>query len=306
MAAIEVEQLRKSYGPFEAVRGISFSVPAGGSVCLLGPNGAGKTTTIEILEGYRAPTSGAVSVLGTDPASGGRSLRARVGIVLQEAGFPLELTAAELVDVWRRYYPDPLSADEVIEAVGLADRRDVRTKYLSGGEHRRLDLALGIVGRPEVLFLDEPTTGFDPSARRAAWEVISGLVRDGLTLLLTTHYLEEARELTDRILIMADGAIVADGAPAEIGKAHALGRVTFSLPRGLSRGDVPRLPAGCDLDVEGDTVSITASDLVRVSHAVTTWALRRGFELADFRVEQPSLEDAYLGIVRGLERIPSA
>jgi ABC-2 type transport system ATP-binding protein len=297
MTAIEVEQLHKSYGAFEAVRGVSFSVPAGGSVAVLGPNGAGKTTTIEILEGYRKPTSGTVSVLGTDPASGGQSLRVRVGIVLQEAGFPLELTVAELVDVWRRYYPNPLLADEVIETVGLTERRHVRTKYLSGGEHRRLDLALGIVGRPEVLFLDEPTTGFDPSARRTAWEVISALVRGGLTLLLTTHYLEEARALTERILIMAGGQIVADGAPDDIGRERALGRISFVLPQGLSTADLPRLPEGSEVRRIDQAVAITARDPLRTSHAVTSWALKRGVKLETFRVEPPSLEDAYLAIV---------
>jgi ABC-2 type transport system ATP-binding protein len=301
MTVIEVDGLRMSYGEFEAVRGVSFSIAAGESVALLGPNGAGKTTTIEILEGYREPTAGAVSVLGVQPASGGAPFRRRVGIVLQEAGFPLELTVAEIIDVWRRYYPDPLPAADVIEVVGLTNRRDLRAKYLSGGELRRLDLALGIVGRPEVLFLDEPTTGFDPSARRVAWDVISGLVRGGITLLLTTHYLEEARVLSDRILIMAEGCLVADGAPDEIGGKAAPGRVTFDLPQGVRRCDLPRLAATDELFVEGGRVRVATADVVRASHAVTTWARKRSLHLGSFRVEPPSLEDAYLAIVASAE-----
>jgi ABC-2 type transport system ATP-binding protein len=290
MAAIVVNELHKSYGAYDAVRGVSFSVAAGRSVALLGPNGAGKTTTIEILEGYREATRGAVSVLGSDPATGGASFRRRVGIVLQEAGLPLEL-----------YYPNPVNGADVIEVVGLTDRRDVRAKYLSGGEQRRLDLALGIVGRPEILFLDEPTTGFDPSARRIAWDMISGLVREGVTVLLTTHYLEEARVLSDRILIMAGGRLVADGAPDEIGSQAARGEVAFDLPRGVSPSDLPRLSAADEVCVEGDGVRISTADVVHTTHAVTTWALDRRLDLSSLRVEPSSLEDAYLDIVARAE-----
>jgi ABC-2 type transport system ATP-binding protein len=307
VAPIEARELRKSYGAFEAVRGVSFTVEAGESVALLGPNGAGKTTTIEILEGYRSATSGQARVLGTAPDTGGRSLRRRVGIVLQEAGFPLELTVLELVEAWRRYYPDPLPAAEVIEAVGLASRSGVRTKNLSGGEHRRLDLALGIVGRPEVLFLDEPTTGFDPAARRVAWELIAGLVGKGLTLLLTTHYLEEARVLTDRIIIMAGGRIVAEGSPESIGaQGQAPAVVSFGLPPGLSAADLPPLPGGAAVQVDHGVVRITAVDPLAASHAVTGWALERRLELPGFRVERPSLEDTYLTIVAAAETAGSA
>jgi ABC-2 type transport system ATP-binding protein len=296
--AVEVNELRKSYGAFEALRGVSFRVAAGESVALLGPNGAGKTTTVEILEGYRRPTSGSVSVLGIEPISGGSTLRKRIGIVLQEAGFPPDLTVVELVEAWRRFYPDPMATDEVIEAVGLEHRRDLRTKNLSGGEHRRLDLALGLVGRPELLFLDEPTTGFDPSARRLAWELIDGLVGKGMTLFLTTHYLDEAQRLADRIMIVTEGRIVADGAPDEIGgRGGRPGAVTFALPDGLRGSDLPALPDGASVHIDGETVSITSVDLMRTSHAVTGWAIDRGVDLAGFRVVRPSLEDVYLAII---------
>ncbi|MCU1463572.1 MAG: transporter ATP-binding protein [Acidimicrobiales bacterium] len=297
-AAIEVEQLHKAYGTFEAVRGISFRVSTGESVALLGPNGAGKSTTVEVLEGYRRPTSGAVSVLGADPMTAGTQLRRRIGIVLQEAGFPPELTAAELVTTWRRYFTDPMETAEVLDAVGLTARRDVRAKSLSGGEHRRLDLALALVGRPELLFLDEPTTGFDPSARRVAWDLIDGLVGQGMTLLLTTHYLDEAQRLADRILIINEGRIVADGTPDEIGgRGRAPGTVTFSLPDGMAASELPVLPADAAVDVVDRGIRITSTDLVRVSHAITGWALARGLDLNGFRVARPSLEDVYLSII---------
>jgi ABC-2 type transport system ATP-binding protein len=299
-AAIEAQDLHKSYGSFEAVRGISFAVAAGESVAFLGPNGAGKTTTVEILEGYRSPSSGCVRVLGLDPVGSGAELRRRIGIVLQTAGFPPELTVAELIDAWRRFYPDPLPLGEVLDAVGLGDRRHVRAKNLSGGEHRRLDLALGLVGRPEVLFLDEPTTGFDPSARRAAWDLIEGLVGRGMTLFLTTHYLEEAQALADRIIIISEGRIAAEGAPDDIGgRGQAPGTVTFVLPAGLAPADLPALPAGATLAVDGHAVRITTTELIRASHAVTGWALGRGLDLRGFRVDRPTLEETYLAIIGG-------
>jgi len=296
--AIEVVDLRKSYGAFPALKGVSFSVARGESVAFLGPNGAGKTTTVEILEGYRRPTSGRATVLGLDPIAGGAGLRRRVGIVLQEAGFPPELTVTELVDAWRRFYPNPLAADDVIASVGLQTRRDVRAKNLSGGESRRLDLALGLVGRPEVLFLDEPTTGFDPSARRAAWALIDGLVGGGLTLFLTTHYLEEAQALADRIMIVAAGSIVAQGSPSEIGgREQAPGVVSFTLPPGVGLAELPPLPSDAEVHQDEDLIQIRSSDLLRTSHAITGWALDRGLELSGFRVERPTLEDVYLSIV---------
>jgi ABC-2 type transport system ATP-binding protein len=296
--AIEVQDLHKSYGDYEAVRGISFTVGAGESVALLGPNGAGKTTTVEVLEGYRRPSSGRVRVLDMDPSTAGTALRERVGIVLQDAGFLPELTVSELVEAWRTYYPNPMDRDEAIAAVGLEHRRDIRTKNLSGGEHRRLDVALGLVGRPEVLFLDEPTTGFDPSARRAVWELIQRLVGRGMTLLLTSHYLEEAQALADRIVIISEGHIVAEGTPDEIGgRGAAPGIVSFVLPPGLTVAELPAVPSGAKTEVREGHVRVTAPDLVGITHLITGWAVDRGIDLAGFRAERPTLEDTYLAII---------
>ena len=295
---IVVSELRKSYGDFEALRGISFKVAAGESVALLGPNGAGKSTAVEILEGYRRPSGGTATVFGLDPQRGGVALRRRIGIVLQEAGFPPELTVAELVEAWRRYFIEPMDAEQVIRAVGLEDRRNVRAKSLSGGEHRRLDLALALTGNPDLLFLDEPTTGFDPSARRAAWDVIDGLVSRGMTLFLTTHYLDEAQRLADRILIMNHGVIAAEGTPEQIGgRSGAAGLVAFALPDGLGAVDLPRFDADASVDVVAGLVQVTAIDLVRASHVATSWALGRGVDLVGFEVSRPSLEDMYLSII---------
>ena len=297
-SAIEVRGLHKSYGAFEAVRGVDFTVEAGEAVAFLGPNGAGKTTTVEILEGYRAPTAGSATVLGLSPTADGAKLRRRVGIVLQEAGFPPELTVLELVESWRHFYDDPLPADQVIHGVGLESRRDVRAKNLSGGESRRLDLALGIVGQPEVLFLDEPTTGFDPAARRTAWDLIDELVDEGTTLFLTTHYLDEAQRLADRIIIIAAGMIVAEGAPDEIGgREQAPGVVRFSLPEGVVLPTWRTLPADAAVTVEDDVVTIRTHELVHAAYVVTGWAVKSNVELPGFRVERPSLEDVYLSII---------
>jgi ABC-2 type transport system ATP-binding protein len=222
--------------------------------------------------------------------------------VLQEAGFPQELTVAELVDTWRGFYERPLRTDQVIDSVGLEQRRNVRAKNLSGGESRRLDLALGIVGQPEVLFLDEPTTGFDPAARRTAWDLISGLVREGTTLFLTTHYLDEAQHLAGRILIIANGKIVAAGSPEEIGGREAApGTVRFAVPPGVEPEAVRHLdglPGDASVSIaNGGLVTIASHELVAASHAVTSWALSRGLDLPGFRVERPTLEDIYLSII---------
>jgi ABC-2 type transport system ATP-binding protein len=305
-AAINVRDLHKSYGSFEAVGGVSFTVEPGEAVAFLGPNGAGKTTTVEILEGYRSPTSGRVSVLGLSPTADGTALKRRIGIVLQEAGFPQELTVAELVNAWRRLYQQPLSADEVIHNVGLWDRRNVQAKNLSGGEVRRLDLALGIVGQPELLFLDEPTTGFDPTARHAAWELIERLVGRGVTLFLTTHYLDEAQRLADRILIIAGGRIVAEGSPDAIGgREEAPGSVRFGVPAELDHAalaEIRGLPSDATITVtNGGLVTMSSHQLVPLTHAVTSWALDRGLDLPGFRVERPSLEDMYLSIIESMD-----
>jgi ABC-2 type transport system ATP-binding protein len=288
---IEVDHLSKRYGDQVAVADVSLAVGEGEVFCLLGPNGAGKSTTTEILEGHRARTGGDVRVLGHDPARGERALRERVGIVLQECGVPDELTVAELLAMYGRAYPRRRPADEILELVGLQDRRDVRAGRLSGGQRRRLDLALALVGDPDLIFLDEPTTGFDPSARRDAWAAIRNLCALGKTVWLTTHFMDEAQALADRVAVLRAGRIVAEGTPEDLGGRSELpARIAFRMPAGA---DVPLLAGGV-LHRDGDRVEITAADPAAGAHAVTAWALERGLELRDFSVTRPSLEDVYL------------
>jgi ABC-2 type transport system ATP-binding protein len=295
VSAIEVVDLHKSYGSLDAVRGVSFEVAVGEVFALLGPNGAGKTTIVEILEGFRKRTNGTISVLGTDPETGGRALRERIGIVLQKCGIDPFFTVRELVDATGKTYPSPRPVAEVVELVGLTDKADVRVARLSGGQQRRLDLALALVGDPELVFLDEPTTGFDPSARRASWDLIEGLCRLGKTVLLTTHYMEEAQRLADRIVVIAQGQIVAEGTPETIGgRDHAATVVHFMLPAGVSITDVPVR----DARVDDGIVSISTSEPTRVLHELTQWALANGGELAGLEVLRPSLEDVYLDLTR--------
>ncbi len=240
MHAIEVEGLYKAYGGVEAVRGIDFDVAEGEVVAVLGPNGAGKTTTVEILEGYRPRDRGRVAVLGADPADGSSELRQRIGIVLQECGITPYLTVAEVLTMHAGYYRRPRRIDEVIHLVGLEEKANSRIKTLSGGQRRRLDLALGLVGDPELLFLDEPTTGFDPSARRQAWELVRNLGQLGKTILLTTHYMDEAQALADRVVVIAAGRVVAEGSPESIGgRAQADAQIRFALPAGIALSDLP-------------------------------------------------------------------
>jgi ABC-2 type transport system ATP-binding protein len=253
---IEARGLTKSYGEFEAVRGIDIGVGRGEVVGFLGPNGAGKTTTVEILEGYRRPSSGTARVLGIDPATGGRALRERIGIVLQDAEFLPELTVGETVGAWHRFFPNPISVSDAIERVGLTGRTDVRVKNLSGGERRRLDFALGTIGRPEVLFLDEPTTGFDPSARRQAWELIRELVDEGTTVFLTTHYMDEAQALADRAAVISSGLIVAEGSPDQLRAGQGTGVISFIRPDGTSPADLPPL-RDATIAVEDQRMMIT-------------------------------------------------
>lgn len=294
--AVVVTGLKKSYGPLEAVRGIDVEVNEGEIFALLGPNGAGKTTTVEILEGHRARTAGEVSVLGFDPGRNERRFRERVGIVLQETGVERYLTVAEVVELYGGYYPQPLPVDEVIEVVGLTDKRDERVVKLSGGQQRRLDVAVGLAGNPDLLFLDEPTTGFDPSARRAAWEIVRNLRTLGKTVFLTTHYMDEAQNLADRVAIIAGGLIVAEGSPEDlISRDGAVTTIRFTLPEGA------RLPDGirAQATISGSTVTIQTKEATALLHAVTGWAVAEGHELEDLSAVRPNLEDVYLQLTSG-------
>ena len=294
MAAVEVQELRKLYGDSAAVDGLSFSIEEGEVFALLGPNGAGKTTTVEILEGHRRRTSGQVRVLGFDPQTGGREYRERIGIVLQEAGFDDDFSVRELVRMHRGLYPRRRGVDEVIDLVGLGDKRDARVKTLSGGQRRRLDLALGLVGDPDLLFLDEPTTGFDPSARRRAWDLVEQLRGLGKTVLLTTHYLDEAEHLADRVAIVARGRLVALGTPAELASGQEAAVVRFRLPADT---DPASLPVDGDIAREGLDWLLSTPEPTAALHRLTGWALERGVELPALEVRRPSLEDVYLRLV---------
>jgi ABC-2 type transport system ATP-binding protein len=293
VVAIEVAGLRKSYGALEAVRGLDFTVDEGEVFALLGPNGAGKTTTLEILEGFRPRTAGDVRVLGEDPARAGRAQRQRIGIVLQGAVSEPYLTVREVLTRNAAYYPSPRPVDEVIEHVGLTEKAGDRVKTLSGGQLRRLDVGLGIIGDPELLFLDEPTTGFDPSARRSAWDLVRRLRGAGTTIVLTTHYMDEAQHLADRVAVINAGVIVAEGTPDTIGgRATAAARVRFRLPPGVVAAEVPLPTTAADGAVELHT-----DDPVRALHTLTGWALDRGAPLEGLTVDRPSLEDVYLGLI---------
>ncbi len=292
--AIEVRDLKKSYSEVEAVRGVSFEVARGEVFCLLGPNGAGKTSIVEILEGYRTRTDGEVRVLGMDPAKGERELRGRVGIVLQQSGVQRDLTVAELVEMYARYYERPRPVDEVIEVVELTESRDERATKLSGGQRRRLDLALALVGDPDLIFLDEPTTGFDPAARRQAWSTVRSLCELGKTVFLTTHYMDEAQHLANRVAIMNAGEIIATGRPEELGGRDVRpAEIRFVLPTDWSLGDVPDVPS-LERSIDGDRVLVVTSEPVPATQRITSWAVERGIDLGHFSVSQPTLEDIYL------------
>jgi ABC-2 type transport system ATP-binding protein len=274
MNAIEVSDLHKSYDSREVLHGLSFSVAPGEVFALLGPNGAGKTTTVEILEGYRARDAGSVRVLGEDPAEAGPAFRARMGIVLQSSAVYPSLTVEEILELFAGYYRTPRDSDEVAALVGLEEKRDARVRTLSGGQLRRLDLGLALVGDPELVFLDEPTTGFDPAARRQAWETVRGLRSLGKTILLTTHYLEEAHQLADRLAILREGRIVVTGSPNELLSAN--GSVEISFTR------------------NGERIVVQTTEPTRTLHELTGEALAAGQVLEDLEVRRPSLEDVYL------------
>jgi ABC-2 type transport system ATP-binding protein len=301
MTAIEVRDLRKTYDGVEAVRGVSFGVAAGELFCLLGPNGAGKTTTVEILEGYRLPDAGEARVLGHDPGRGERALRERVGIVLQESGAHPNLTVGELLDMYASWYRRPRGVDEVLELVELGGKRGMHVPALSGGQRRRLDLALALVGDPDLLFLDEPTTGFDAQARRRAWGTIRSLLDLGKTVFLTTHYMEEAQALADRVAVMVRGALVAVGPPAQLAGRDALpAEIRFELPAGVAESELA-LVAGAEVSVGDGSVLVRTRDGVQAAHRLTGWALERGLPLTGFSVTQPSLEDVYLSLTNTAE-----
>ncbi|HYO61443.1 MAG TPA: ABC transporter ATP-binding protein [Actinomycetota bacterium] len=290
--AIEVRNLTKSYGSNDAVKGIDLTVERGEIFALLGPNGAGKTTTVEILEGHRKRSGGEVSVLGHDPGRGERAFKERIGIVLQETGVEPYLTVAEVIDLFRGYYPDPLPVDRIVELVGLHEKRDTRVSKLSGGQQRRLDVAVGLAGNPDLLFLDEPTTGFDPSARRGAWKIVKDLAGEGKTIFLTTHYMDEAQFLADRVAIIVGGRIIAEGPPSTLA-THDLATTTvsFALPEGRS------LPESFGAaSVAGDLVELKTSEPMRTLNELTGWALAEGVELQGISVSRPSLEDVYLDL----------
>ena len=295
-AAIVVEGLTKDYGRVRAVDGISFQVGRGEIYALLGPNGAGKTSTVEILEGHRQRSGGSVRVLGLDPGAGGRALRERIGIVLQSGGTEAELTVGEMVSLFASFYTRPRDVAETIEHVGLAAQRRSRVRTLSGGQARRLDLALALVGSPEVLFLDEPTTGFDPHARRGAWDMIAGLRRSGTTVLLTSHYLDEVQQLADRVGVMSHGHMVEESTPRELGGRDVAGTViSFRLPEQLRGSEPPAGPWDQPAGLAGEFTMHT-DEPTRVLLALTQWACARHAELPGLTVTRPSLEDVYLRI----------
>ncbi|GLP71100.1 multidrug ABC transporter ATP-binding protein [Streptomyces sp. TUS-ST3] len=295
---IEVTDLRRVYGGgFEAVRGISFSVARGEVFALLGTNGAGKTSTVELLEGLARPTEGRIRVLGHDPYAERAAVRPRTGVMLQEGGFPSELTVGETARMWAGCVSGARPPLEVLELVGLARRTDVRVKQLSGGERRRLDLALALLGDPEVLFLDEPTTGLDAEGRRDTWELVRALRERGTTVLLTTHYLEEAEDLADRLAILHEGRVAVTGTPDEVTAAQP-SRISFELPEGYFVGDLP--PLGelgiCGHEVAGRVVRLRTHQLQRAATGLLIWAERAGVELRRLDVRSASLEEAFLGI----------
>jgi ABC-2 type transport system ATP-binding protein len=296
--AIAVSGLRKTYGEQPALAGLDLTVGRGELIAVLGPNGAGKTTLVEILEGHRRADAGSVQVLGHDPALRERAFRERIGIVLQETGVDPSLTVREAVDLYSAAYPRRRPAAEAAELVGLGDRMDVRAGELSGGQRRRLDLAIAVAGNPELIFLDEPTTGFDPAARRQSWELIAALRETGTTILLTTHYMDEAQHLADRVVVVREGRVIADGTPDTLGgERDALAVVAFRLPPGTEAIDLP-LPLDRELAERDGHVSFTTSAPTRDLAPLVAWAAARDAELDGLTITRPTLEDVYLELTQ--------
>jgi ABC-2 type transport system ATP-binding protein len=301
--AIEVSALTMSYGDREVLRGVDFEVASGEVFCLLGPNGAGKTTTVEILEGFRQRTSGNVTVLGMDPQAQPTKLRERIGIVLQECGFPRQARVKELIDCWRSYYPSPRATSDLLAVVELTEDKNTQVRKLSGGQRRRLDLALALAGDPDLIFLDEPTTGFDPESRRRCWEAIENLRTLGKTVLLTTHYLDEAERLADRVAILRDGQIQVAGTVRHVARqAGVPTRISFTAPQRLRDGDLA-LPAGLNVTVTGEQavcLSACTASAGAALRELLAWCAENDLgDLDDLSVVTPTLEDAYLQLVAG-------
>jgi ABC-2 type transport system ATP-binding protein len=293
---ITVEHLHKAYGRLGALRDVSFEVAAGQVVALLGPNGAGKTTTMELLEGYQTPSGGVVRVLGCEPRRAGRAWRARVGLVLRSTSLDLQLTVREALGVHAGLFPRPWPVGELLELVDLAAEADTRIGQLSGGQRRRVDVGLGIVGRPQLLFLDEPTTGLDPVARRQAWTAVERLTAAGTTVVLTTHYLEEAQRLADRVLVLSGGRVLADARPDELRRHGATTQIRYPLPPGAPVADLPASLAGA-VDASRGELAVRTTEVTAALGALAGWAGAYGLDLAGLEVGAPSLEDAYLALV---------
>jgi ABC-2 type transport system ATP-binding protein len=295
MSAILTEDLTKRYGDLAALNGVSFEVPEGQCVAMLGPNGAGKTTTIEILEGFIAPTSGTARVLGSDPRRANRTWRARIGLVMQSTSLDGELTVRDLLGTFSAQYPNPLPMTEVLDIVDLADEADTQFAALSGGQQRRVDVAVGLIGRPDILFLDEPTTGLDPEARRHVWTGLGNLAATGMTVLLTTHYMEEASQLADRLIVISDGEILTDTTPDELRTRGGQVIVRYQLPPSVPVTSLPaRLANG--LDPERAVVNVRTNDVTAVVRDLMSWADAHDLDLSGLEVGPPSLEDAYLAL----------
>ena len=292
---VSIHDLHKRYGDHEAVRGVNLEIRRGEIFAFLGPNGAGKTTTVEIMEGFRQATGGTVEVLGHDPWRAPASWRARIGIVLQESEAEPGLSVRECLGLYAGYYPAPRDVDETLALVDLTDQADQRASALSGGQRRRLDGALALIGDPELIFLDEPTTGFDPAARRAAWEVIAGLRDLGKTVFLTTHYMEEAERLADRIAVIAAGQIVAEGTPRTLGDRQLeAAQISFSVPEGSTAAELPGALAARATHHPSGRLALPSARVTADLYALAGWALERGLELDDLEVTRPTLEDVYL------------